>query len=98
MEKDAKDVTVMPEMNDNTDPDNPAGVFDKNKKLKGVKNGMKSMKEECCGCDKPDCGSEKCVAKRASKVKRRKYQDGVNEEIIASLNENREDLKKLYLN
>jgi hypothetical protein len=98
MEKDSKDVTVMPEMNDNTDPDNPSGVFDKNKKLKGVKNGMKSMKEECGGCDQPDCGSEKCVAKRASKVKRRKYQDGVNEEIITSLNEHRDELKSLYLN
>ena len=93
MEKDAKDVTVMPEMKDASDP-SPMGDYDKNKKLKGAKK--KSMKEESCDCA-PDSGSEKALAKKDSKVKRRKYRDGVNEEVIASLYEHRDELKELYL-
>ena len=94
LEKDVKGVEVNPKIEDGADPMSPSGTMDKNKKLKGAK---KNMKEECGGCDKPDCGSEKCLAKRDSKVKRRKYQDGVNEQAIASLKENIEELKSLYL-
>jgi len=94
LEKDVKGVEVNPTVEDCADPMGPSGTMDKNKKLKGAK---KNMKEECGGCDKPDCGSEKCLAKRDSKVKRRKYQDGVNEQAIASLKENIEELKSLYL-
>jgi|TARA_Y100000033_G_scaffold49369_1_gene57614 hypothetical protein len=96
MEKDAKGVSIMPSMTKGMDEDNPMGVMDKNKKLKGVKNGMSSVKEDNCECG-PDSGSEKALVKRDSKVKRRKYQDGVNEEVISSLKENRENLKKTYL-
>ena len=96
MEKDAKGVNIMPEMMKGTDADNPMGVMDKNKKLKGVKNNMKSVKEDNCECG-PDSGSEKALVRRDSKVKRRKYRDGVTEEVISSLKENREELKRLYL-
>jgi len=95
MEKDAKGVTVMPQISKDNE-DDFTGVMDKNKKLKGVKNGMKSVKEDNCECA-PDSASEKALSKKDSKVKRRKYRDGVNEEVISSLKENRENLKKLYL-
>lgn len=95
VEKDAKGVTVMPKMTKDNEDEN-TGVLDKNTKLKGIKNGMKSVKEDNCECA-PDSASEKALSKKDSKVKRRKYRDGVNEEIISSLKENREELKKLYL-
>ena len=97
-EKASKFVEVNPEVDDNTDPDS---VFDKNKKLKGANN----MKEECGTCsEKEDCGCESCLAKKASKVKRRKYQDGVNEEvdqekkedIVKGMKKNMGDLKARY--
>jgi hypothetical protein len=103
-EKASKYVEVNPKIEDNADPDS---VFDKNKKLKG---SDKAVKEETvtedCGCDsgKEDCGCEKCLAKKASKVKRRKYQDGVNEEvdkekkedIVKGMKKNMGDLKARY--
>ena len=67
-------------------------VFDKNKKLKGAD---KAVKEEC-GCDKEDDGSEKALAKKATKVKRVKYQDGVTES-LAILRANIDELKSRYL-
>jgi len=98
-EKASKYVEVNPEIDDNTDPQS---VFDKNKKLKGANN----MKEECDGTcsEKEDCGCEKCLAKKASKVKRVKYQDGVNEEvdqekkedIVKGMKKNMGDLKARY--
>lgn len=98
-EKASKYVEVNPEVEDAADPDS---VFDKNKKLKGSKN---NMKEECDTCsEKEDCGCEKCLAKKASKVKRVKYQDGVNEEvdekkkedIVKGMKKNMGDLKARY--
>jgi len=98
LEKDVKGVEVNPEIDDATDP---MSVFDKNKKLKGANN----MKEECGTCsEKEDCGCEKCLAKKASKVKRVKYQDGVNEEvdkkkkedIVKGMKKNMGDLKARY--
>lgn len=103
-EKAGKYVEVNPKIEDNTDPE---GTFDKNKKLK---HAEKAVKEETvtedCGCDsgKEDCGCEKCLAKKASKVKRRKYQDGVNEEvdkkkkedIVKGMKKNMGDLKARY--
>ena len=86
IEKDVKGVEVNPSIDDATDP---MSVFDKNKKLKGAD---KAVKEEC-GCDKEDDGSEKAVAKKATKVKRVKYQDGVNESLRANI----EELKSHYL-
>ena len=65
-------------------------VFDKNKKLKGAD---KAVKEEC-GSD--DDGSEKALAKKATKVKRVKYQDGVTES-LAILRANIDELKSRYL-
>ena len=106
IEKDVKGVEVNPSINDATDP---MGVYDKNKKLKGAnKNGeVKSVKKEEaeCGCDKDDDGSEKALAKKATKVKRVKYQDGVTEgytyesiqDVNESLRANIEELKALYL-
>lgn len=94
IEKDVKGVEVNPSIDDNTDP---MGVYDKNKKLKGAnKDGeIKSVKKEEaeCGCDKDDDGSEKALAKKATKVKRVKYQDGVNESLRANI----EELKARYL-
>jgi len=98
LEKDVKGVEVNPEIDDATDP---MSVFDKNKKLKGANN----MKEECGTCsEKEDCGCEKCLAKKATKVKRVKYQDGVNEEvdkkkkedIVKGMKKNMGDLKARY--
>ena len=97
LEKDVKGVVVNPQIEDATDPES---VFDKNKKLKGANN----MKEECETCSGEDCGCEKCLAKKASKVKRRKYQDGVNEEvdkekkedIVKGMKKNMGDLKARY--
>ena len=86
MEKDVPGVEVNPKIDDATDP---MSVFDKNKKLKGAD---KAVKEEC-GCDKEDDGSEKALAKKATKVKRVKYQDGVNESLRANI----EELKSRYL-
>jgi len=97
-EKAGKYVEVNPKIEDNTDPE---GTFDKNKKLKGANN----MKEECESCEEgEDCGCEKCLAKKASKVKRVKYQDGVNEEvnkkkkedIVKGMKKNMGDLKARY--
>jgi len=104
IEKDVKGVEVNPKIDDPTDPENQ---FDKNKKLK---HADKAVKEETvtedCGCDsgEEDCGCEKCLAKKASKVKRRKYQDGVNEEvdkkkkedIVKGMKKNMGDLKARY--
>lgn len=89
VEKDVKGVEVNPSIDDATDP---MSVFDKNKKLKGAD---KAVKEEC-GCDKEDDGSEKALAKKATKVKRVKYQDGVNES-LAVLRANIDELKARYL-
>lgn len=97
LEKDVKGVVINPQIEDATDPES---VFDKNKKLKGANN----MKEECETCSGEDCGCEKCLAKKASKVKRRKYQDGVNEEvdkekkedIVKGMKKNMGDLKARY--
>ena len=89
IEKDVKGVEVNPSIDDATDP---MSVFDKNKKLKGAD---KAVKEEC-GCDKEDDGSEKALAKKATKVKRVKYQDGVNES-LAILRANIDELKSRYL-
>ena len=98
LEKDVKGVEVNPQIDDATDP---MSVFDKNKKLKGANN----MKEECGTCsEKEDCGCETCLAKKASKVKRVKYQDGVNEEvdkkkkedIVKGMKKNMGDLKARY--
>jgi len=101
-EKASKYVEVNPQIEDNADPDS---VFDKNKKLKGAKN---NMKEECeCGEEEEyseDCGCEKCLAKKASKVKRVKYADGVTEEvdkakkedIVKGMKKNMGDLKARY--
>ena len=104
-EKAGKYVEVNPKIEDPTDPENQ---FDKNKKLK---HADKAVKEEAVseGCDgtcseKEDCGCEKCLAKKASKVKRVKYQDGVNEEvdkkkkedIVKGMKKNMGDLKARY--
>ena len=89
MEKDVPGVEVNPSIDDATDP---MSVFDKNKKLKGAD---KAVKEEC-GADKDDDGSEKALAKKATKVKRVKYQDGVNES-LEILRANIEELKSRYL-
>lgn len=89
MEKDVKGVEVNPSIDDATDP---MSVFDKNKKLKGAD---KAVKEEC-GADKDDDGSEKALAKKATKVKRVKYQDGVTES-LAILRANIDELKSRYL-
>ena len=89
IEKDVKGVEVNPKIDDATDP---MSVFDKNKKLKGAN---KAVKEEC-GCDKEDDGSEKALAKKATKVKRVKYQDGVTES-LAILRANIDELKSRYL-
>ena len=89
VEKDVKGVEVNPKIDDATDP---MSVFDKNKKLKGAD---KAVKEEC-GCDKEDDGSEKALAKKATKVKRVKYQDGVTES-LAILRANIDELKSRYL-
>ena len=89
MEKDVPGVEVNPKIDDATDP---MSVFDKNKKLKGAD---KAVKEEC-GCDKEDDGSEKALAKKATKVKRVKYQDGVTES-LEILRANIEELKSRYL-
>ena len=89
VEKDVKGVEVNPSIDDATDP---MSVFDKNKKLKGAD---KAVKEEC-GCDKEDDGSEKALAKKATKVKRVKYQDGVTES-LAILRANIDELKSRYL-
>jgi len=97
-EKASKYVEVNPTIEDNTDPE---GAFDKNKKLKGAAS---NVKEECDTCSGEDCGCEKCLAKKASKVKRRKYQDGVNEEvdkkkkedIVKGMKKNMGDLKARY--
>jgi hypothetical protein len=103
-EKAGKYVEVNPKIEDNADPDS---VFDKNKKLKHADKAVKeeTVSEEC-GCDsgKEDCGCEKCLAKKASKVKRVKYQDGVNEEvdkkkkedIVKGMKKNMGDLKARY--
>jgi hypothetical protein len=103
-EKAGKYVEVNPKIEDNTDPENQ---FDKNKKLKHAEKAVKeeTVSEEC-GCDsgKEDCGCEKCLAKKASKVKRVKYQDGVNEEvdkkkkedIVKGMKKNMGDLKARY--
>jgi hypothetical protein len=103
-EKSGKYVEVNPKIEDNTDPE---GTFDKNKKLKHAEKAVKeeTVSEEC-GCDsgKEDCGCEKCLAKKASKVKRVKYQDGVNEEvdkkkkedIVKGMKKNMGDLKSRY--
>jgi hypothetical protein len=103
-EKAGKYVEVNPKIEDNTDPE---GTFDKNKKLKHAEKAVKeeTVSEEC-GCDsgKEDCGCEKCLAKKASKVKRVKYQDGVNEEvdkkkkedIVKGMKKNMGDLKARY--
>jgi len=97
IEKDVKGVEVNPSIDDATDP---MGVFDKNKKLKGAnKDGeIKSVRKEeaDCGCDKDDDGSEKALAKKATKVKRVKYQDGVTES-LAILRANIDELKARYL-
>ena len=90
IEKDVKGVIVNPDIDDATDP---MSVFDKNKKLKGAN---KAVKEEC-GSDKDDDGSEKALAKKATKVKRVKYQDGVTESVNKALREHAEELKALYL-
>jgi hypothetical protein len=74
-EKSSKYVEVSPEYEDQEDP---SGVFDKNKKLKGT---SKNVKEECECEDEEESGSEKALAKKASKVKRLKYADGVKEEV-----------------
>ena len=87
IEKDVKGVEVNPSIDDATDP---MSVFDKNKKLKGAD---KAVKEEC-GCD--DDGSEKALAKKATKAKRVKYQDGVTES-LAILRANIDELKSRYL-
>ena len=87
IEKDVKGVEVNPSIDDATDP---MSVFDKNKKLKGAD---KAVKEEC-GSD--DDGSEKALAKKATKVKRVKYQDGVTES-LAILRANIDELKSRYL-
>ena len=89
MEKDVPGVEVNPKIDDATDP---MSVFDKNKKLKGAD---KAVKEEC-GADKDDDGSEKALAKKATKVKRVKYQDGVTES-LEILRANIEELKSRYL-
>ena len=89
MEKDVPGVEVNPSIDDATDP---MSVFDKNKKLKGAD---KAVKEEC-GADKDDDGSEKALAKKATKVKRVKYQDGVTES-LEILRANIEELKSRYL-
>jgi len=89
IEKDVKGVEVNPSIDDATDP---MSVFDKNKKLKGAD---KAVKEEC-GADKDDDGSEKALAKKATKVKRVKYQDGVTES-LAILRANIDELKARYL-
>ena len=89
MEKDVPGVEVNPKIDDATDP---MSVFDKNKKLKGAD---KAVKEEC-GCDKEDDGSEKALAKKATKVKRVKYRDGVTES-LAILRANIDELKSRYL-
>ena len=89
MEKDVPGVEVNPKIDDAT---YPMSVFDKNKKLKGAN---KAVKEEC-GCDKEDDGSEKALAKKATKVKRVKYQDGVTES-LAILRANIDELKSRYL-
>ena len=89
IEKDVKGVEVNPSIDDATDP---MSVFDKNKKLKGAD---KAVKEEC-GADKDDDGSEKALAKKATKVKRVKYQDGVTES-LAVLRANIDELKSRYL-
>ena len=103
-EKASKYVEMNPELDDNSDPDS---VFNKNKKLKGADKAVKEETvTEDCGCDsgKEDCGCEKCLAKKASKVKRVKYQDGVNEEvdkkkkedIVKGMKKNMGDLKARY--
>ena len=103
-EKAGKYVEVNPKIEDPTDPENQ---FDKNKKLKHADKAVKeeTVSEECDTCsDKEDCGCEKCLAKKASKVKRRKYQDGVNEEvdkkkkedIVKGMKKNMGDLKARY--
>ena len=89
VEKDVKGVEVNPKIDDATDP---MSVFDKNKKLKGAD---KAVKEEC-GADKDDDGSEKALAKKATKVKRVKYQDGVTES-LEILRANIDELKARYL-
>lgn len=92
-EKAGKYVEVNPKIEDPTDPENQ---FDKNKKLKGADKAVKEETvTEDCGCDsgKEDCGCEKCLAKKATKVKRVKYQDGVNESLRANI----EELKSRYL-
>ena len=96
IEKDVKGVEVNPSIDDATDP---MSVFDKNKKLKGANQGeIKSVRKEeaDCGCDKDDDGSEKALAKKATKVKRVKYQDGVTES-LAILRANIDELKSRYL-
>ena len=93
LEKDVKGVEVNPSIDDATDP---MSVFDKNKKLKGADKAVKeeAVAEECGTCsEKEDCGCEKCLAKKATKVKRVKYQDGVNESLRANI----EELKSRYL-
>ncbi len=95
LEKDVKGVIVNPDIDDATDP---MSVFDKNKKLKGVsKANAKGVKEECGSDKEDDDGSEKALAKKATKVKRVKYQDGVNESVNKALREHAEELKALYL-
>jgi hypothetical protein len=104
LEKDVKGVEVNPQIDDATDP---MSVFDKNKKLKGADKAVKeeAVAEECGTCsEKEDCGCEKCLAKKATKVKRVKYQDGVNEEvdkkkkedIVKGMKKNMGDLKARY--
>ena len=60
-----------------------------------MKGADKAVKEEC-GCDKEDDGSEKALAKKATKVKRVKYQDGVTES-LEILRANIDELKSRYL-
>ena len=99
-EKTSKYVEVNPQIEDNADPDS---VFDKNKKLKGAKNNVKE-ECECEGEGGEECGCEKCLAKKASKVKRVKYADGVTEEvnkskkedIVKGMKKNMDDLKSRY--
>lgn len=99
-EKAGKYVEVSPKYEDQEDK---SGEVDKNKKLKGA---PKNVKEEC-GCEEEgeeESGSEKALAKKASKVKRTKYQDGVNEEvdkakkedIIKGMKKNAKDFKSRY--
>ena len=103
-EKANKYIEVNPKIEDNTDPENQ---FNKNKKLKHAEKAVKeeAVSEECGVCsEKEDCGCEKCLAKKASKVKRVKYQDGVNEEvnkkkkedIVKGMKKNMGDLKARY--